>query len=346
MFKQLPLRKVQQYFHQYLYQYLRHHWLVALCIVGFTAVIFLGAPAWAAPVQQGGTVPRPTPTSEGDPVATATPQPDDEGESEATATPEPVDPNAPNITFPTDANGNPTSDLTAQVTVDGLNVREGPATTFNTLGTIPANTQVTVLSRSEDNAWWYICCLPGTQTTGWASAQLLAPDFDVAQATTLIPVFGTAPVATATAAPAATTQSVAQAAQPLSIAFQIDPYFVWQGITATLTITVNNPNTVDAANVLLSDEVPAALTLVEATADAGGTVETITAASGQPLLLFRWATIPADTAVTATIVTLVSQELTDGQVIDNLVAVRASNVAYSASAVTIGMPPTLPPDFQ
>jgi uncharacterized repeat protein (TIGR01451 family) len=232
------------------------------------------------------------------------------------------------------------------VTVNGLNLREGPGTSFNTLGSLPANTQVTVLSRSEDGAWWYICCIPGSETTGWASAQLLTPNFDLAQANALIPLFGAAPVAPATATPQPATETLPQAEQPLSVDFSIDPYFVWQGITATLTITVNNPNTVDAVNVLLSDELPAMLTLVEAAADAGGTVETVTTADGRPLLLFRWESIPADTAVTATIVSLVSPDIADGEVIDNLVATRANNVAYSTSAVTIGMPPVVPPDFQ
>jgi uncharacterized repeat protein (TIGR01451 family) len=229
--------------------------------------------------------------------------------------------------------------------VNGLNLREGPGTSFNTLGSIPANTQITVLSRSEDGAWWFICCLPGTDTTGWVSAQLLAPNFDAGQANTLIPLFGAAPAA-ATPAPQSTAAALPQASQPLEVDFQIDPYFVWQGITATLTITVNNPNSVDAVNVLLSDELPPALSLVSATADGNGTVETVTTAGGRPLLLFRWANIPADTAATATIVTLVSLEIADGEVIDNLVGTRASNVAYTASAITIGMPPTVPPDFQ
>jgi uncharacterized repeat protein (TIGR01451 family) len=231
--------------------------------------------------------------------------------------------------------------------VNGLNVREGPGTTFNVLGNIPANTQVSVLSRNEDGAWWYICCLPGTQTAGWVSAQLLAPNFDGTQATTLLPLFGTTPTApAAVSTPAPANATLPQAEGPLQVDFLLQPYFVWQGITATLTITVNNPNTVDAVNVLLSNELPATLSLVSAEADAGGTVETQTAASGNPLLFFRWANVPADTAVTATLVVLVARDLSDGAVIDNLVATRASNVPYSTGAVTIGMPPVLPPNFQ
>jgi uncharacterized repeat protein (TIGR01451 family) len=336
----------------------RRHWIVAVCIATVTAIMWYGAPAWAAPVARPlyQTVPRPTPTSESGPVATATPQPadDDDGSSGGGGSSDPgaapVDPNAPNITFPQNpgstGTGNTGTQLTALVTVNGLNLRDGPGTSFNTLGNIPTNTEVTVLSRNEDGTWWYICCLPGTQTNGWVSAQLLAPNFDAAQANTLLPLFGTAPSAPAAATPQPANQTQPQAALPLAVDFFIEPYFVWQGITATLTITVNNPNTVDAENVLLSDELPAGLTLVTAEADAAGTVEITETPTGRPLLLFRWNTIPADTGATATIVALVNTDLANGAVIDNLVATRARNVTYSTSAITIGLPPVVPPDFQ
>ena len=354
-------------FYQKLQFLFQRHWIAAACIAVAVTVLWVGAPAWAAPVARplNQTVPRPTPTSEGSPVATATPQPDDDedsgssgGGSGSVDDGAEVDPNAPNIEFPvgtgtgTDGSGNSTDStagLTAVVTVNGLNLRDGPGTGFNTLGNLPANTEVTVLSRNEDGSWWYICCLPDTETQGWVSAQLLAPNFDAANASTLLSVFGTtaaAPTTPATPTPQAATQTQPQAAQPLEVDFAIAPYFVWQGITATLTITVNNPNGVDAVNVLLSDELPAGLTLVTAEANAGGTVEITETPAGRPLLLFRWATLAGDTGATATIVALVDADLADGAVIDNLVATRARNVAYSTSAVTIGLPPIVPPDFQ
>jgi len=345
---------------QKLARLLRQHWLIALCMAGIVAVLCIGAPAWAAPVARplGQTVPHPTPTSEGDPLATATPQPDDDtsgnvdnnGSSDSTDNAGPVDTSDPNIVFgPGEGGGGSSTVLTATVIVDGLNVREGPNVSFNSLGNIPAGTTISVLSRNDDASWWYICCLVNTQTTGWVSAQLLSPNFDASQANTLLPLFGTTPAATPNAAPqvvASQAPQAAKAGQPLSVDFQIAPYFVWQGITATLTITVNNPNSVDAVDVLLSDELPLSLSLVEATADANGTVETVTTAAGRPLLLFRWKKIPADTAATATLVTLINPGLANGDVIDNLVATRASNAPYQASSVTIGMPPVLPPDFQ
>jgi hypothetical protein len=89
---------------------LRRYWIVALCVAGFTGVLWIGAPAWAAPVTRplNQTVPRPTPSTGGDPVATATPLPDDgdgdsgsnEGGANEVATPGQPDPDAPNIIFP------------------------------------------------------------------------------------------------------------------------------------------------------------------------------------------------------------------------------------------------------
>lgn len=350
MFKDSIYRKLQFIF--------QRHWMTAACIAITVTVLWVGAPAWAAPVARplNQTVPRPTPTSEGSPVATATPQPDDDensgssdGGSGGVDNGVEVDPNAPNIVFPVGTDGSTDSNagLTAVVTVNGLNLRDGPGTGFNTLGSLPVNTEVTVLSRNENGSWWYICCLPGTETQGWVSAQLLAPNFDAANASTLLSVFGTTAAAPSTpATPKAASQAQPKAAQPLEVDFAIAPYFVWQGITATLTITVNNPNGVDAVNVLLSDELPTGLTLVTAEANAGGTVEIAETPAGRPLLLFRWAKLAGDTGATATIVALVDADLADGAVIDNLVATRARNVAYSTSAVTIGLPPIVPPDFQ
>lgn len=330
------------------------HGLVAVCVAVITGLVWLGTPAWAAPVKRplNQTVPDPTATSESGPVATATPRPDDVSDgttdegSDLDPDAESVDPDATNIDFPDGPDSsNSTQELTALVTVDGLNLRDGPGTGFNPLGSLAANTTVSVLSRNEDGTWWYVCCLQDTTTHGWASAQLLTPNFDAAQALGLLPLFGDVPTVPATATPHPTNRAQ-PAGQPLTVDFFLEPYFVWQGITATLTITLTNPNTFDAEDVLLSDELPVGLTLVSAEASAGGTVEIADTPMGQPLLLFRWESIPADTGVTATIVAVIDDDLPNGAVIDNLVATRARNVAYGSGAVTIGLPPVVPPDFQ
>jgi uncharacterized repeat protein (TIGR01451 family) len=132
---------------------------------------------------------------------------------------------------------------------------------------------------------------------------------------------------------------------PLAVDFAIDPPFVWQGITATLEIVVTNPNTVDVSQVELSDELPAALALLEVLAGSGGAVEQLTSPASTPLLIFRWPSIPAGASASVQMVVQVDSDLADGALIDNLVGVRGANAAYSAGAVTIGMPPVEPPAF-
>jgi uncharacterized repeat protein (TIGR01451 family) len=349
--------------------WLRRNWAVSLAAAAVVAVLWIGAPAWAAPVARphNQTVPRPTPTTPGDPLATATPRPDsDDGDGSgggAVDQEESTGGGGTNIQFPTNPDGTETdpsaapvpgtggsadTGLIATVSVGNLNLREGPTTDYNTLGVLTANAQVTVRARTPDGSWWYICCLPNSTTAGWASAQLLTPNFDRAQANDLIPVFGaevtpTAPAPAGTPVPAV--RPAEEAATPLGINFQIDPPFVWQGITATLTITVDNPNKVDVVNAVLSDELPPNLLLISASADAEGEVEQVATTSERPLLLFRWNTIPAETAVTATLVVQMAADLTNGAIVDNLVAVRGRNAAYTTAAITIGMPPVVPPSF-
>ena len=330
-------------------------WLALFGALALALVLLIDSPAWAAPVLRplNQTVPRPTPTTPGDDVATATPRPDDDtgndtGAGTGDAAPDAGEEEGGIELFPPQPGEGGTADagLGALVTVAQLNVREGPGTNYAILGSFAAGDRITVASRSEDGAWWYICCLPNN-TSGWVSAQLVEPDFDRNQAATLIPVFGSAPTATPTAVgtPQPPSRPAQAAAQPLAVGFELDPPFVWQGITATLTISVTNPNAVDVQSVELSDELPAPLHLVEVTADADGVVEQTVTPGGATLVIVRWLTVPADTGVSATLILTVDPALGDGAVVDNLVAVRGSNAPYAASAVTIGIPPISPPTF-
>lgn len=353
-------------------RWLRRYWPAAVAAL-FLAVLLAGTPSWAAPVTrpQNQTVPRPTPTESSGPVATATPRPGDNDDDDDASAP-PSQPGAPGVApgqpgaapnpallALTPQPGGPA--LTAVVDVATLNMRDGPGTDFAILGSLIAGTQVTVLSRNEDGSWWYVCCLPGATTPGWVSSQLLTPTFDRNLAGTLIPLFGETPAqavpaaegeaaapaageAGAAAAPEVAPQALAE--QPLSIDFALDPPFVWQGITGTLEIRLSNPNAVDITNVELSDELPAALTLLDASADGGGTVEQINTSAGTPLLIFRWPVIPAGVSVSAQITIQVDSDLPDGELVDNLVSVTAANAAYTTGAVTIGMPPVEPPVFE
>ncbi len=346
-------------------------WLVLLGALVLAGVLLIDREpfgrAWAAPVLRplNQTVPLPTPTSSGDAVATATPRPDDTGDSgNGSDTGDVASPDNQGVgngeiqLFPNQpggAGGSADTGLSAMVTVAVLNMREGPGTGFAVLGSFTTGNRVNVVSRSADGAWWYVCCLPGTNVSGWISSQLVDPDFDRTQADTLIPVFGTTPVVTPQAAGTGTPQPEAgaagqpaakPAANPLTLDFVLDPPFVWQGITATLTINVTNPNDVDVQNAELSDELPAVLQLLSVTADTDGEVEQITTPTGNTLLIVRWPTIPANTGVSAALVLAIDPTLTDGAVVDNLVAVRGGNAPYNSTALTIGMPPVLPPTFE
>jgi hypothetical protein len=335
-------------------RWLRHYWLVGIAaLIG--VALWVGSPAWAAPAARplNQTVPRPTPTSENDPVATATPRPGDsdgdsggDGNAGQPSPSEPVDNS--DIFGPSAPDGSAPVGYSAAVDVATLNVRQGPGTAFPVVGTLAAGDAVTVTARNEDASWWYICCASNTGAAGWVSAQLLTPSFDRAQAMTLLPLFGAAP-APAVATPAAASTAVPQTGtalpDTLTVDFVLDPPFVWQGITGTLEIRLTNPTTVAVNRAQLSDELPAALALLDVSVDGGGNVERIDTAAGRPLIVARWPTIPAGASVRALITFQVDSDLANGDLIDNLIAVRGTNAPYQTDSVTIGMPPVEPPRF-
>lgn len=141
--------------------------------------------------QTPSTIPPKTSTPTPKPPATPTPRKDnndnDGGGSLPVATP--VPPRAP--TTP----GTPS--YAGVISALALNVRQGPSTNYPILGKLRQGTQVLVTGRNAAGNWWFVCCLPGTQTGGWVSAQFVTPSFTPAQASRL-------PVIAATAPPAAT----------------------------------------------------------------------------------------------------------------------------------------------
>lgn len=130
--------------------------------------------------------PTPTPTPPNTPTPrppTPTPRPNNgnQGEQPApTATPVQAS-DQPAAAPAEEAQETAASPLSASVTALALNVRQGPGTTFAVIGRLTGGAQVTVLGRSADGAWLYICCIPGTQTGGWISAQFVAPGYTTAQ---------------------------------------------------------------------------------------------------------------------------------------------------------------------
>jgi uncharacterized repeat protein (TIGR01451 family) len=60
---------------------------------------------------------------------------------------------------------------------------------------------VEVIARNAAGDWWNICCIDGTETEGWANAAFLVPNFNAAQANSLIPLLGAAPLQLPTPTP-------------------------------------------------------------------------------------------------------------------------------------------------
>ena len=327
----------------------RRYWVamavVALLVLAFGAMAQEQASAAPPASRLYQTVPKPTATPGNGSVATATPRP---GDNDTNGQPNAGDQNAtggsqaPVFFLAPPA---PTGTFTATVTVATLNVREGPGTSFPSVGTLRAGEEVQILARNEENTWWLACCVADTGAQGWVSAQLVEPSFDRAQSADLLPVFGV--VAAAAAAPATTPTAQTSAAKlPLTLNLALDPALVWQGQFADVVLEVSNPNSEAVRNVELSDELPSQLELVSASVTGGGKASEQTTPQGATLVLARWDTVPAGGSVKLTMSVKVTKDIEDGSVFDNLAAVRGANALYTTGSQTIGMPPKQLPDFQ
>ena len=88
---------------------------------------------------------------------------------------------APSASAPTTATNATTAATTSGVqgTVAGvnLNVRSGPSTDDAVLGKLRGSDSVTVLGRSANGEWLYICCIGTPDRNGWVSAQFITPAF-------------------------------------------------------------------------------------------------------------------------------------------------------------------------
>jgi uncharacterized repeat protein (TIGR01451 family) len=332
----------------------RSYWLIPVSAFLFALIFMTDSTAWAAqvaaPTYQ--TVPRPTPTSSAGPVPTATRRSggDSGGDSGngAEGGGQQNDTGEDGVGFEFDFSQDPgagqqgqngAQSFTAVVNVASLNLREGPGTNYAILGVLPLNTEIAIQARNEDASWYYACCLNNT-VSGWVSARLITPNFDATQATTLIPLYGTTLVATSTpvAQPVVTMN-------PVELAIQTNPDFAWQGQAIEITFVITNPNQVEIRNVELSDEIPRELTLLDVITSVDGLIKQNATSSGQPLVLVNWPRVPAGRSVSVTFIVEINEEVPDGAVIDNLVAVRGANVAYTTGAVSIGMPPVVLPNF-
>lgn len=342
---------------QQLLRWGREVW-VAAAVVALLALAFaVSDPAWAAPPAADNyqTVPKPTPTAGTGPVATATPRPDDDDDDEDAGgiPPAPQDRDVPAFIILGESLA-PASGLTATITVVTLNVREGPGVEYAVVGTLFAGDVVNVLFRNEANTWYYICCIPETGGGGWASAQLMSPDFDRAASADLIPVTGAeGPIEASVASVVAESETAASEEMagtasdlPIALYVRMNPPFLAQGQTGQLVLRVSNPNLDEALNVELSDELTAELELIEAVASGGGVVSQDVSAAGLPIVLAKWDSIPAGEDVRLVLTVRVAEGLLNGAVFDNMAAAVGSNTGYATGSITIGMPPLALPDFQ
>jgi hypothetical protein len=96
-------------------------------------------------------------------------------------------------------------ELTVIVDTGGAraNIRSGPGTEFPIVGKANSNQALKVLSRSEDNGWWQICCIStdaagnatpasqnGEDTSGWIANSVVRPSGEGDAVAVSRPVFG------------------------------------------------------------------------------------------------------------------------------------------------------------
>jgi uncharacterized repeat protein (TIGR01451 family) len=263
--------------------------------------------------------------------------------------------------------------LTASVNADRLNLRSGSGTDFAIVAKLLRGESVEVLARNGSGDWWYVCCTAGTTTAGWTSAPYLAPAFDRASANQLLPIFTvaqtpvtpTAPITTTAgltatgaasetgAAGAVVTSTVttadaasASASTSLIVQMQLAPAFALQGQPLQIVVVVTNTGSVTASNVALRDELAQSLALVDGDAGTAGLFRQETTENGGTVASFTWPQVAPGEQVTAILTVNLAADLPDGSVVDNLAAVQADNAGAATTGVSIGMPPTTPPDFR
>jgi len=177
--------------------------VLILCIALSACSPAPSSPAPVATAAQATYTPLPAPTTA---PATAVP-------------PTPVPPTAEPTLAPT-ATLTPTAAVPAQVTAnDLLNVRSGPATTYQLLGQLTAGQTVEATGRNEEGTWWQIVFEDGPDGRGWVLGEFVTPN----EYTETLPVVTAAPAPTQAPAPtkpaAPPPAATATATQPPAAAY-------------------------------------------------------------------------------------------------------------------------------
>jgi uncharacterized repeat protein (TIGR01451 family) len=216
------------------------------------------------------------------------------------------------------------------------------------LGKLTNGTTVTLLGRNDDGDWWLICCAPGGAENGWVSAQFITTDAGEARLAALPVTTGRDTPVIATPEPEATPLTSAESLSPtvLTLAALIAPAYPVQGDQVVFAFTLTNTGDAAAVNAELSFETPVGLSFVGASADDGGEAGVLDTDSGAPLIVVTWPELAAGGATTVKITLAVDAALANGAVVDSAAAALADNATAASVAVSIGMPPATPPDFQ
>lgn len=236
---------------------------------------------------------------------------------------------------------------TGVVSAVALNLREAPNTDGAVLGKARSGDVVTVLARNDAGNWWLVCCVPGGEENAWVAAEFVTPNFTDA-ASLPVTTGRTAPAqaeapAAATSEPAATQAPLEETT--LDVAVAQDPPAALQGEQIVLAFTVTNTGTAEAAMVELSFELPAGLAFVSASADSGEVVQE-DADSGAAIVVVTWESLPAGESAGAKVTATIAEDAASGAVLDGAAAAVAENAEQASVAVSVGLPPVDPPDFQ
>lgn len=268
----------------------------------------------------------------------------------------------------------------ATVSTFRLNLRSEPSISGTILGKLDNGTVVTVIARNAAGDWWYVCCAPDGDTSGWAAAQFLEPAFPRASAARVIPLFGggvvlptptpgprSTPSADSTTPTTATEVSGIAAGDTLTetetgatlaltatlettatleISASQAPTLAVQGAPLELRYVISNTGAVTATAVELRNELPAGLTLNRGNAAGGARFTAARTDAGADLFAFLWPELAPGGVITASAVVTVSATLSDGVVVENLAALSAANAEAQTAVLNIGLPPSGVPDFR
>jgi uncharacterized repeat protein (TIGR01451 family) len=263
------------------------------------------------------------------------------------------------------------------INVPRLNLRSQPSTNGTILGKLLLDETVQIWGRDAAGEWWYVCCLAGTTTEGWASATFIDPSFNRTianqrlvvydpQARALLPtptpravgtpqlamtsrtaLTGTLAAQAATGVGAGRPLAASEAATTtLAVLLWQEPPFVSPGDGLDLRFVITNTGGITATQVEVRDELARDLLLAGGAASEGGRLDRSRAANGNIVFTLRWPELEPGAAVTATVGITLSAELTGGTVIDTIVAASAANAEAETTGVSIGLPPVALPDFR